>query len=114
MKVTEETVTVLPDPALDEINIVLAGLCITLSADEALLLAHALAGGLERLQGMPEDAAAAETWLAGPLPFAPDPGRHAIGKQAVAEPETTRQRTRALIRASIRDKGLSLRAEQRE
>jgi hypothetical protein len=116
MKVTQETVTVLPNAALGEVNIILAGLRITLTADESSLLARGLASSLEQLQGMQkQEAAAAETWGVGrSTPDAPDLRSGSAGKDAAAESEAMQQRTRALIQASMRDKKLSLREEQRE
>lgn len=115
MKVTHETVTVLPNAALGEINIVLAGFRITLSADESMQLASALASSLEQLQGAHKHEAAAEKWGVGrSAQAAPDPRVSAAGKDAAADSEAMVQRTRTLIQASMREKGLSLREEQRE
>ncbi len=115
MKVTQETVTVLPNAALGEVNIILAGFRITLTADESLALASALASSLEQLQGMQKQEAAAEKWDVGrSTPAAPDLRSGSAGKDAAAESEAMTQRTRTLIQASMREKGLSLREEQRE
>lgn len=97
MKVTREIVTVLSDPAAGEVNVVLSGFRITLTADEAFLLAN----GLARCLAQRREPATAET--SGP----------AESEDAAVESEPAQQRTRALIQASIRDKGLSLRDEQR-
>jgi hypothetical protein len=115
MKITQEAVTVLPNVAEGEVSIVLPGIHITLTADESLLLAAGLAISLERLQGREQrEAAAAETWDVGrSTPADPDLSTRAPGKEA-ATPSDVLLRTRALIQASMRDKGLSLREEQRE
>lgn len=115
MKVTQETVTVLPNAVLGEVNIILAGLHITLTLDESSLLASELASSLEQLHGSPKPEAAAEAWGVGrSTPAAPDPRPSPAGKDAATESEAMQQRTRALIQASMRDKGLSLREEKRE
>ncbi len=94
MRVTQEAVTVLANPVAGEINIILGGLRITLSADESALLAGGLVNGLEQLRAMAKaEAAMPETW----------------GVGRADEAEAMQQRTRALIQATIRDKGLSLR-----
>jgi hypothetical protein len=99
MQVTQELVTVLADPLLGEIHIVLAGHRITLSADDASLLARGLASSLERLRG----------------PTAPEP--HGAEpwqvERAPSDAEAMQQRSRALIQATMREKGLSLREEER-
>lgn len=115
MKVTPEIVTVWAEPDSDTVNIVLAGLRITLEVDEAVLLAGALARGLERLRSnapRAEETAHMER-------FAERPGEAAAvivrkdppAAAASAEIEAMQLRTRALVQASIRDKGLSLREE---
>jgi len=115
MKITQEAVTVLPNVAEGEVNIILPGIRVTLTASESLLLAEGLANSLEQLQARQKrEAAAAETWDVGRSPTA-DPDQHARapGKEA-ATPSDMLVRTRALIQASMRDKGLSLREEPRE
>jgi hypothetical protein len=103
--------TVLPNAALGEVNIILPGLHITLTLDESTQLASGLASSLEQLQATPpREGAAAGSWDVGrSKPAAADPRSGA----ASTDTDTT-LRTRALIQASIRDKGLSLREEQRE
>jgi hypothetical protein len=96
MKVTQELVTVLADPLAGEISIVLAGVRIALSSDEAAELAHALATGLERLLAAPPDGAALEAWKVG--------RSDASGRPA--EPDYMQDRTRALIQARMREKGV--------
>lgn len=115
MKIKHEAVTVLPDAARGEVDIILAGLRITLTVDEFLLLAAGLANSLEQLQGIEQrEAAEAETWDVGrSAPAAPDPRSGSSGKEAATEAEVL-LRTRALIQATMRDQGLSLRAAQRE
>jgi len=113
MKIAQEAVSVLPNAA-GEINVFLAGLRITLTTDEALLLAAALATSLELLQGAPQHEAAAEPWGVGRSTAAPpDPLSGSTGKDATSESDTV-LRTRALIQASMRSKGLSLREAHRE
>jgi hypothetical protein len=116
MKITQETMTVLPNGALGEVNIIFAGHRVTLTADEASLLAIGLANSLEQLHGLQKhDATAAEAWGVGrSAPAAPEPRPAAAVKDAAADSDGIQHRTRALIQASMRDKGLSLREEQRE
>jgi hypothetical protein len=115
MKITQEALTVLPNVARGEVNIVLGGIRITLTAEESLLLAAGLANSLDQLQGIePREAAVAETWEVGrSTPADPDLRSSPSGKEA-ATPSEMLVRTRALIQASMRDKGLSLRETQRE
>ncbi len=112
MKVTQETVTVLPNAALGEVNIILAGLRITLTVEESSLLAKGLANSLEQLQGAQKhEAAALESWITErSTPAAADLRSGTAGKDAAADSQAM-QRTRALIQASMREKGLSLREE---
>jgi hypothetical protein len=115
MKITQEAVTVLPNVARGEVNIVLGGIHITLTAEESLLLAAGLANSLDQLQGVePREAAAAETWEVGRSTQAdPDLRSSSSDKEAASQSEVL-VRTRALIQASMRDKGLSLRETPRE
>lgn len=112
MKVTQELVTVWAETDADEVNIVIAGLRLTLTAEETALLASGLARSLERLRAaQPKDADEAGARPADTPAVivrkdegsAPPPG----------EADAMQLRTRALIQASIRDKGLSLREETR-
>ncbi len=100
MQVTQEIVTVLADPLLGEVNIVLAGHRIALSVDEAAQLAKGLVSSLERLRGqaVPDPAASSEPWQV---------------ERAPSDAEAMQQRSRALIQATMREKGLSLREEDR-
>ncbi len=115
MKITQEALTVLPNVARGEVNIILGGVHITLTAEESLLLAAGLANSLDQLQGMEQrDAAGAETWdVARSTPADPEPRASSSGKEAASPPEML-VRTRALIQASMRDRGLSLRETQQE
>jgi hypothetical protein len=115
MKITPEALTVLPNVARGEVNIILGGIHITLTAEESLLLAAGLADSLDQLQGRePRDAAAAETWdVARSTPADPDLRSSSSGKETASSPEML-VRTRALIQASMREKGLSLRETERE
>jgi len=110
MKVTQELVTVWAEPDADEINVVLAGLRLTLTAEETALLASGLARSLERLRaGHGRDAGEASAKpgeASGVIVRKDDAG-------AQGEADAMQLRTRALIQASIRDKGLSLREETR-
>jgi len=103
MKVTQELVTVWAEPDTNEINVVLAGLRLTLTADETALLATSLARGLERLRTPPPREAGESGVTVRKDEAAAPPG----------EADAMQLRTRALIQASIRDKGLSLREENR-
>jgi len=98
MQVTQEVVTVLADPLLGEVQIVLAGYRILLSAEEATLLAKGLAASLERLHLHAAPAASPEPWQV---------------DRAPADAEAMQQRSRALIQATMREKGLSLREDER-
>lgn len=111
MKVTQELVTVWAEPDADEINVVLAGLRLTLTPEETAQLASGLARSLERVRAHARDAG--ET-TAKP---AEAPAVIVRKDETVAAPQgeadAMQLRTRALIQASIRDKGLSLREETR-
>ena len=106
MRVTQEVVTVLADPQAGEINIVLAGLRIVLSTEESAQLAQGLAASLERLAG--SAAQPGEAWSVRRAPGDDTADR------ALAEAEAIQHRARALIRATMRAKGLSLGEETKE
>jgi hypothetical protein len=106
VKVTQEVVTILADPQAGEINIVLAGFRIVLSIEEGAALAQGLAPALERLLGG-ASSAAAEPWA---VRRAPAPETAAD----TADAEAIQARARALIRATMRAKGLSLGEELKE
>ena len=113
MRLKHEAVTVFPNAPRGEINIVLAGLRITLTIDESLLLAAGLADSLEQLQGTDQrEVAAAETWDVGRTPPVERELSSSSGKEAATD--SVLMRTRALIQASMREKGLSLRETQTE
>ncbi len=105
MKVTQELVTVWAEPETDEINIVLAGMRIALNSEETALLVSGLAKALERSR--PPSAREGGDPL--PVIVRKDEGV----TPAPGESDAMQLRTRALIQASIRDKGLSLREEPR-
>jgi hypothetical protein len=110
MKVTQELVTVWAEPDANEVNVVLAGLRLTLTADETAILVNGLARSLERMRASHATGDSA--------PKAGDaPGVVVRKDEASAPPQgetdAMQLRTRALIQASIRDKGLSLREEPR-
>ena len=97
MKVTRELVSVLTDPAAAEVHVVLAGWHLTLTAEETSQLANGLVASLERLRsGEKADPIARDAFSVAPAPHSS---------------EEMQQRTRALIQATIREKGLSLREE---
>ncbi|HXQ49729.1 MAG TPA: hypothetical protein VN802_01440 [Stellaceae bacterium] len=100
MQVTQELVTVMADPLTGEVNLVLAGYRIVLTTGEAALLAKGLVSSLERLrdQAAAEAAPASESWQV---------------ERTLSDAEAMEQRTRALIQAKMREKGLSLREEDR-
>lgn len=101
MRVTQEIVTVLADPPAGEVNVVLAGHRIALSIDEAVLLADGVTACLERLraQAAAPGGAPPEVWQV---------------QRAPGEADAMQQRTRALIQATMREKGLALREDGRE
>ena len=112
MKVARETVTVLTDPAMGELSLIFSGWRLTVTADEADMLARGLASGLEKLRstqrpkgGTPAEPAAAARNAAGR-----DEAQHIVAPLA-SDPEAIQQRARALIQASIRDKGPAPRDE---
>jgi hypothetical protein len=109
MRVTQEVVTVLADPQAGEINIVLAGMRIVLSTEESSQLAQGLAASLERLAGSAvQPAAPAEAWSVRRAPT------DETADSSLAEAEAIQHRARALIRATMRAKGLSLGEEIKE
>jgi hypothetical protein len=94
----------LADPQAGEIDIVLAGFRIVLSIEEGAALAQGLAPALERLAGA---SPAAEPWSV----------RRAAAPETAADnadAEAIQARARALIRATMRAKGLSLGEEVKE
>jgi hypothetical protein len=104
VRVTQENVTIVADPQAGEINIVLAGFRIVLSIEEGATLAQGLAPALERLAG---GSSASEPWSV----------RRAGAPETAAEAadaEAIQARARALIRATMRAKGLSLGEEVKE
>ena len=82
------------------------------------MLARGLASGLEQLHGAQRQRAASTAEKSGPAGSlagglgrgARDEGQHIVAP-AAADPEAIQQRARALIQASIRDKGVPLRDE---
>ena len=110
--------SVLPDPVAGEVNIVVSGYRISLTPDETALLARGLLNCLGQLRWGEKRAAGTAGQSTTILPEAParetakDGAKPAVSPVA-AESDAVQQRTRALIQASIRDKGLSLREERR-
>ena len=126
-RVAREIVSVLPDPVAGEVNVVVSGYRISLTADETAVLARGLLNCLSQLRWGEKRAAGTTghhhhpttTLSATGLPEAPprasasqDAAKPAMSAVAV-EPDAVQQRHRTLIQASIRDKGLSLREERR-
>ncbi|HZT51641.1 MAG TPA: hypothetical protein VFA22_06905 [Stellaceae bacterium] len=107
MKVTQELVTVWADPDAEEVNVVVGGVRLTLTPEESALLAGGLARSLERLRSPHGKDAAEAVRAADPVLVRKDE------PPPSAETDSMQLRTRALIQASIRDKGLSLREETR-
>jgi hypothetical protein len=124
-RVTREIVTVLPDPVVGEVHVVVQGYRITLTAEETSLLARGLLNCLEQLRWAQRRDAEAETAItetSGRAAGSPDTRPGLTGENDAAMPiaspsgaasDVTQQRMRALIQATIRDKGLSLREERR-
>jgi hypothetical protein len=104
-RVAREIVSVLPDPVAGEVNVVVSGYRISLTADEAASLARGLLNSLGQLRWGEKRAAG--------QPAASPPATGLPEAPAAIEPEVAQQRHRTLIQASIRDKGLSLREERR-
>lgn len=102
-----------------EVNIVLSGYRISLSADETALLARGLLNCLGQLRWGEKRAACGAGHSATSLAEAPSraSAKDEAAKPALspvaAESDAAQQRARALIQASIKDKGLSLREERR-
>lgn len=120
-RVAREVVSVLPDPVAGEVNIVLSGYRISLTVDETALLARGLLNCLSRLRWGEKRAAGQSTATPSTI-SSPEAPPRAFAKDDTAKPavlpvavdsDAAQQRNRALIQASIRDKGLSLREERR-
>jgi hypothetical protein len=118
MKVAHTIVAVLADPAECEVNLVFAGLRVTLAADEAALLADMLRNGFELLLSPQLGAAATmETSNASdlaamsgdeqPSPICWDVAARP-GAATAAGSEEAQAKTRKLIWGRMKDKGLSL------
>lgn len=116
MKIIQEILTVLPNAEQGEVNIILAGHRITLTTDESSMLASQLANSLTQLQRTQKhEATTAETWGPGRSAGSmPDLRSVFAGKDGPPASEEVQQRTRALIQAAMKDKGLSLQEEPRE
>jgi hypothetical protein len=113
MRVTREIVTILADPVAGEVNVVFPGFRVTLTAEETAQLASGLTGGLEQLRAADKPEATSASESATPPSAGRDDSVRPFVSPTAAETELVQQRVRALIQASIRDKGLSLREEQR-
>jgi len=125
MRISQEIVTVWADPAAGEVNIVLAGLRIALTVEETESLADGLVTGLGQLRGARRSDAgeAIDTEGRGrPAPRAAEPrptlaDKGEVGQSFVSsapEAEAKQLRTRTLIHANIRDKGLTVREDHPE
>jgi hypothetical protein len=118
MKVAHTILAVLADLAECEVNLVFAGLRVTLAADEAALLANMLRCGLELLPSPQLEAAAAmgasnaSDLAAMSVDEQPDPICWDVaarpGAATAAGSEEAHQKTRKLIWGRMKDKGLSL------
>jgi hypothetical protein len=118
-RVAREVVSVLPDPVAGEVNVVVSGYRISLTADEAALLARGLLNSLGQLR-WGEKRAGGQAIAGPPLsrsdeasPRAAYEGAKPGVPPAPPEADAAQQRHRTLIQASIKDKGLSLREERR-
>jgi hypothetical protein len=103
-----------------EVHIVVQGYRITLTAEETSLLARGLLNCLEQLRWAQRRDAEAETGGHGasapearPRVTGEDDALRPFVSPPAAESDATQQRMRALIQATIRDKGLSLGEERR-
>lgn len=114
-RVAREVVSVLPDPVAGEVNVVVSGYRISLTADEAALLARGVLNCLGQLRLGENRATSQSTSFpeTPPGPLAKNNGAKPVVSPVAVEPDAAQQRHRALIQASIRDKGLSLREERR-
>jgi hypothetical protein len=120
-RVAREIVSVLSDPVAGEVNVVVSGYRISLTTDEAALLARGLLNCLGQLRWGEKRAAGqaiASPSVAGAAEAPPRASAAYEGAKPAASPpadesDAAQQRHRTLIQASIRDKGLSLREERR-
>jgi hypothetical protein len=119
MRVAHEMLTVFVDSDACEIGIVLAGLRVTLTRDETASLTKTLLSGLERLttrsaawHGADESTDAgcrsADGAHAEPSSIARDDPATAPALPITDRNEERHEKRRALIKARIRDKGLSI------
>jgi hypothetical protein len=99
MKVTQEHITVIPEPERREVAVLLAGLRITFTVDEATLLANGLGHALGRLGG-------AATAIELPPPPAAPPQRIEPAKTKTAAAEAARAAAAARRRRWGREPGL--------
>ena len=118
MKVAHAIVAVLADPTECEVSLVFAGLRVTLTADEAALLANMLRCGLELLPSLQLEAAAATATsntrhlvaMRGdekPGPICWDVSARPDATMAAGS-EEAHEETRKFIWGRMKDKGLSL------
>jgi len=115
-RVAREIVSVLSDPVAGEVNVVVSGYRISLTADEAALLARGLLNCLGQLRWGEKRAAGPSITSpaeAPPRASAAYEGAKPAASPAADESDAAQQRHRTLIQASIKDKGLSLREERR-
>jgi hypothetical protein len=110
MRIIPEVVSVFADPLASEVNVVISGFRISLTADESTLLLDGLIASLERLRATQKATnSTPEGWRI---------ERHADGSVSAPGPtahepasEFQQQQNRASVQAAIRTKGLSLREE---
>lgn len=113
MRIAQETLSVLVDPDTREICIVLAGLRVALTPDETACVTNALLESLERLTTKSaecrDDKDAAGDLVADLLREEPGSSSEDGPQQPIPDEHGKQhEKRRALIRAKIRDKGLSL------
>jgi hypothetical protein len=125
MRISQEIVTVWADPAAGEVNIVLAGLRIALTSEETESLADGLVASLGQLRGARRSEAGEGIETEGrgrPAARAVEARPTLADKSEAARPfvspapeaEAKQLRTRTLIHANIRDKGLTVREDHPE
>ena len=109
MRIIPEVVSVFADPLASEVNVVISGFRISLTADESTLLLDGLIASLERLRAAQKATTTPDGWR---IERHPD-GSVSTPGPTVHEPasEFQQQQNRASVQAAIRTKGLSLREE---
>jgi hypothetical protein len=125
MKIDRDIVGVVADPVAGEVNVVVPGLRFALTISETSDLALGLQRSLEQLCDAPQpDSGTPDgtNTLSRPTGGIPDGQPSSVGPDdadvrsawvVAPESEAAQKRTRALIHANIKNKGLSLREEHR-